>query len=258
MGLALLELKGLRALVTGAGTGLGRQLALGLAEAGADLVVCGRRRGPLEACAAEATALGAAVGVIAADVTTEAGVEALVAGAGRIDILVNNAGTNRLQPWAELPMQEWRDLLAIDLDAPFRLCQAFGPPMVERGWGRIINVVSVYGSVAGDPARYPGLAWDIPAYVVAKHGLHGLTRYLGARLARHGVCVNSLSPGMFPTEGNRERLTPAVRDALEAGTPAGRLGGPDDLKAAAVFLASPGARFVVGQNLVVDGGWTVW
>ncbi|HEY7073194.1 MAG TPA: SDR family oxidoreductase [Acidimicrobiales bacterium] len=258
MGLHLLELGGLRALVTGAGTGLGRQVATGLAEAGADLVVCGRRQEPLEHCADEARRLGADVRVISADVTTEDGVEALRAGAGRVDILVNNAGTNRLQPWAEVSMEDWRALLALDLEAPFRLCQVFGPPMVERGWGRIINVVSVYGSVAGDPARYPGLAWDIPGYVVAKHGLHGLTRYLGARLAKHGVCVNSLSPGMFPTEGNRERLTPAVRDALVAGTPAERLGEDDDLKAAAVFLASPGARFVVGQNLVVDGGWTVW
>jgi NAD(P)-dependent dehydrogenase (short-subunit alcohol dehydrogenase family) len=258
MGLRLLELDGLRALVTGAGTGLGRQMALGLAEAGAELVVTGRRRAPLDGCAEQARALGARVDVIPADVTDPAAVERLRAQAGRIDVLVNNAGAARIQPFEELAHDDWRALLALNLDAPFQLCQAFAPAMVERGWGRIVNITSVYATHTGDPARYPGIGWDNPTYVVSKHGLHGLTRYLGARLARHGVCVNSLSPGMFRTEGNRDRLTPEVGEALAAGTPAGRLGGADDLKAAVVFLASPGAAFVVGQNLVVDGGWTLW
>src|SRR5437868_5661977 len=123
MGLSLLSLEGKRALVTGAGTGLGRQMALGLAEAGADLVICGRRREPLEETAGRARALGADVQVITADVTGEEDVQRLAREAGRVDILVNNAGGGRLKPWLEVTMEDWRQTTAVNLDAPFRLCQ---------------------------------------------------------------------------------------------------------------------------------------
>jgi len=256
--LQLLSLEGKRALVTGAGTGLGMQMATSLAEAGAGLVICGRRHDPLEDCAAQARALGADVTVIPADVTAEADVQRLKDGAGQIDILVNNAGFAILRPWTEVSLEEWRQVTALNLDAPFRLCQLFAPPMIARGWGRIINVASIYGSVGGDPSRYPGIEWDVASYFASKHGLHGVTHYLAPRLAPHGVCINSLSPGMFPSEQNEERLTPAVKARLIDGTPMKRLGQTDDLKAAVVFLASPGAKFVTGQDIVVDGGWTVW
>lgn len=256
--LKLLSLEGLRALVTGAGTGLGLQMALGLAEAGADLIICGRRPAPLAECAEQARQFGSEVTVIPADVTVEADVQRLAAGAGRVDILVNNAGFGLSKPWTEVPLDEWRQVMALNLDAPFRLCQLFAPLMMERGWGRIINIASIYGSIAGDARRYPGLEWDIPAYFASKHGLHGVTHYLAPKLAPYGVCINSLSPGMFPSEQNDDKLTPAVKAALIDGTPMQRMGETDDLKAAVVFLASPGAKFMTGQDLIVDGGWTVW
>lgn len=258
-GLKLLSLEGKRALVTGAGTGLGLQMALGLAEAGADLIVCGRRVEPLEDCAKQAREYGIDVTVIPADVTKEADVQALQAGAGQVDILVNNAGFGLLKPWLEVTMEEWHEVMALNLDAPFRLIQLFAPPMLERRWGRIINIASIYGSIAGDARRYPGIEnWDIPSYFASKHGLHGITHYLAPKFAPYGVTINSLSPGMFPSEQNEERLTPAVKNALIDGTPMKRLGETDDLKGAIVYLASPASKFMTGQDLIVDGGWTVW
>lgn len=259
MSLKLLSLEGLRALVTGAGTGLGKQMALGLAEAGAGLVICGRRRAKLEETAAEAAAFGVDVNVIPTDVTVEADVQALVARAGRIDILVNNAGAgDLLKPWTDVTLEEWRSVMALNLDAPFRLIQLFAPPMMERRWGRIVNISSIYGIVGADPSRYPGTGWDIPAYFASKFGLNGVTHYLAPRLAPSGVTINSLCPGMFASEQTENMLSEAVRDRLIDGTPMKRMGGCDDLKGAVVFLASPSSAFVTGQNIVVDGGWTVW
>lgn len=256
--LELLSLAGKTALVTGAGTGLGLQMALGLAEAGANLVVCGRRVAPLEDCATQARRFGVTVKVIPADVTVEADVQRLKAEAGQVDILVNNAGFGMQGKWTEVTLDEWREVMALNLDAPFRLIQLFAPPMMKQGWGRIINIASIYGSVSGDARRYPGLDWDVPSYFVSKHGLHGITHYLAPRLAPYGVCINSLSPGMFPSEQNEDKLTVEVKAALIDGTPMQRLGETDDLKAAVVFLASPGAKFMTGQDVIVDGGWTVW
>jgi len=259
MALDLLSLEAKRALITGAGTGLGRQMALGLAEAGADLVLCGRRRAKLEEVAAEASAFGVEVTVIPADVTKEEDVQTLRAESGRIDILLNDAGaSDKLGAWTETSKGEWERILTLNLYAPFRLCQLFAPAMMERRWGRIINIASVYGSVGCDPSRYPGLNWEAPAYFASKHGVHGITHVLAPRLAPYGVCINSISPGMFIGERNSSMLSSAMIDRLIDGTPMHRLGNSDDLKAAAVFLASPGAQFVTGQNIIVDGGWTVW
>jgi NAD(P)-dependent dehydrogenase (short-subunit alcohol dehydrogenase family) len=233
-------------------------MALALAEAGADLVICGRRRAMLDESAGAIRAVGREVTVIPADVTRDADLQTLREGAGRIDILVNNAGTTLDKPWTEVSIEEWRGVMTLNLEAPFRLCQIFVPGMVERRWGRVINNASVYAGLGPDPSRYPGTNWDVLPYFASKHGLQGLTHYLATRLAPFGVCVNSLSPGMFPSERIEDLLTPAVREALIDGTPMHRLGEIDDLKAAIVFLASPGAKFVTGQNLIVDGGWTVW
>ena len=253
-----LSLEGKRALVTGGGVGLGHHMALGLAEAGADLVLVGRRGDKLEAAAAEARALGVTADTIAADVTVEADLQRIAAEAGRVDILLNNAGIGLLRPWDTISPEEWRSIFAINVDAVWRLCQLFAPAMVEHGWGRIINIASIYGIISGDPANYPGMDWDNPAYVVSKHAVEGITHYLGTRLAKHGVAVNSICPGMFPSEQQSQPIDPEIVRILSEKTPVGRVGRFDDLKAAAVFLASPGAAFVAGQNIVVDGGWSAW
>jgi len=260
--LRLLDLSGKRALVTGAGRGLGRALAVGLAEAGADLVICARRSEDLRQTAEMAGAHGVPVTVVPADVTVEADVLALRDAAGPVDILVNNAGKSFWDPWQEVSLDDFRKAFALNLDAPFRLIQLFAPPMMERGWGRIINIASVYGSIAGN-RKYYKPDWDVASYFASKHGVHGITHYLAPRLARHGVTINSLSPGGVLTrdqlaelpEDDRHRIVDVFADEM---VPMGRIGGEDDYAAPVVFLASPGSQYVTGQNLIVDGGWSVW
>jgi NAD(P)-dependent dehydrogenase (short-subunit alcohol dehydrogenase family) len=254
----LFDLTGKRALVTGGGTGIGRALVMALAEAGAGIVICGRRPEPLEATAAQARRDGREVQVIPSDVTREADVQRLRGRAGDIDILVNNAGGAQRKPWRDVTSEQWRDVIGLNLDAAFRLCQLFAPAMVERGWGRVINIASVYGISVMDPARYPGMEGDNASYTAAKHGLIGITRHFAAQLGRTGVTSNAISPGMILVEKLAGMLSREALEALAAGTPLGRLGTPEDLQTAVLFLASPASGFVTGQNIVVDGGWTIW
>ncbi len=258
MSLSLLSLEGLRAMVTGAGTGLGRQMARGLAEAGADLVICARRIEPLESAAEELRTLGAEVQVIQADLTDEADRQRLLAEAGRIDVLVNNAGGGELKPWGEVTFDDWWKIVNVNLYVPFRLIQLFAPQMMERRFGRIVNISSMLALIGGDPNAFPGLDWDNAPYVVSKHGVQGITHHFGTMLAKHGVTVNSLCPGFFDSENNAGVFTERILNTINARTPVGRLGQDDDLKAAIVFLASPGSKFTTGQSIVVDGGWTAW
>jgi gluconate 5-dehydrogenase len=160
----------------------------------------------------------------------------------------------------------WLYTYQLNVVAANRLAQSFVPGMKERGWGRIINIASVYGMVAPKPAnRPPGK--DCGADTAAKHGLVGLTHFLAAKLGRAGITVNAISPGMFPLpEGDpylgkitgRKALDPARRAFIDAQSPLNRCGVPVDLGGAVAFLASPAAAFITGQNLAVDGGWTVW
>jgi NAD(P)-dependent dehydrogenase (short-subunit alcohol dehydrogenase family) len=254
-----LDLQGKTALVTGGGGGLGKQMALALAGAGARLVLVGRRSQPLHETAE--TVAGGAI-VVAGDVTLEETVTELARYADQVDILVNNAGISiHDKDWLAQTVDDWNLTLAVNVIAPFRLSQVFAPAMVERGWGRIINISSIYGILGVDVRRYREDIdhFDVPAYVASKHALIGLTRYLACRLADTGVTVNSLSPGMFPgTDQNADMEIQGLIDRLADATPMLRVGVDDDLRAAVVFLASPGSKFVTGQNLVVDGGWSVW
>jgi NAD(P)-dependent dehydrogenase (short-subunit alcohol dehydrogenase family) len=256
-----LSLEGRRALITGAGTGIGQMIALGYAQAGADLVLVGRRAEPLEVTAVAARKIGALVDVIPADITVELDIGRIEDAAGRVDILVNNAGIAPKHPWKSVPLSELRAVFDLNVDAVFRLCQVFGPAMAERGWGRIINISSIYGGLGGNPALYPGIEWDEPAYFASKHAVHGITRYLATRLAASGVSINSLSPGAFSgSEQNCQagRSSPEILRVQFEAIPMRRFGGAEDIQGAAVFLASPSASFLTGQNIIVDGGFSVW
>lgn len=258
--LPALSLAGLRAFITGSGNGLGRMIALGLSQAGADVVLVGRRRDPLDRVAAEVEALGGTAVIAQGDITDEADVVRMTQEAGQVDILVNNVGMAPNQPWRTVSMQDWRAVFAVNVDAPFRLCQLLAPAMMERGWGRIINISSVYGRQGGNPGLYQPLAWDVPSYFATKHAIHGITHYLAGLLAPYGVTVNDISPGGFA--GSEQNATMPGQDErvrrFTSIVPAGRLGDTDDIQALAVFLASPGAGYVTGQDMVVDGGWTIW
>jgi 2-deoxy-D-gluconate 3-dehydrogenase len=260
-GLPALSLVGRRALVTGSGTGLGRMIALGLAEAGADLVLVARRVEKLEETAALVRERGVAADVVTADITDESDVVRLGEQAGQVDILVNNVGIAPNQIWTKVPMDEWRAVFAVNVDAPFRLTQLFAPAMMERGWGRIINISSVYGKMGGNPELYPGTDWDVPSYFASKHAIHGVTHYLAPRLAPRGVTINDISPGGFAGSEQNEKSGMASDEGARrwhAQVPMARAGSTDDIQAAVVFLSSPGAGYVTGHDLVVDGGWSIW
>jgi len=255
MTLSDFDLTGRRALITGGGDGLGRQLTEALVDAGASVIICGRRTEPLVQTVDE---LGPAVTAFQADVTDPDDVARLVEFAGDIDILVNNAGLSDRAPWRDVESDKWRWIMTLNVESPFWLMQQLVPGMIERGWGRVINVASVYGLVAGDAGRYPGIGLDIASYFASKHALVGLTKFMAAQLGPTGVTVNALCPGMFPSPANTQTLQPAVIDALESGTPVARLGTERDLRSAILFLAAPSSGFVTGHSLVVDGGWTIW
>jgi NAD(P)-dependent dehydrogenase (short-subunit alcohol dehydrogenase family) len=253
-----LDLSGKHALITGGGTGLGRQMTEALAEAGARVTICGRREQPLKAVCASLTAAGRDARYVVADVTSDADRRRLLAQSREVDILVNNAALGERKAWLTVTIEEWRAILQLNLEAPFALSQLFVPPMLARKWGRLINVSSIYGLIVGDPALYGKWGIDLASYVASKHGLIGLTKHLAATLGGTGVTVNALCPGMFPnTEQNAANAADLVA-GLEARTPVKRVGNDDDLRAAIVYLASPGSSFYTGQSLVVDGGWTIW
>ncbi len=222
-------LAGRRALVTGAATGIGLQFAQTLAGLGASVVICGRRARPLEEAAASVPDGAGPVLAIPADVTSEEDRQRLVRQAGEIDILVNNAGYARLGPWEAVPVTEWREVMNVNVEAPFCLAQLVVPSMVERGWGRVVNISSVYGMLAGNPYFYPDFDWDAASYVTSKHALIGLTKYLAVRAGGTGVTVNAISPGMFPdTEANRDLCSDESRRRLRLFTPEGRTGDVED------------------------------
>ena len=260
-GLGILQLVGLNALVTGGGSGIGRQLALGFAEAGANLILVGRRLAPLQETAKLAAEFGVQSIVIAADITNEGDIDQIASQSGRVDILCNCAGAAPMSSWKTVSLAEWRSVFAVNVDAMFRLCQVFAPRMMENRFGRIINISSVYGSMGGNPALYPGIEWDVASYFASKHAVHGITHYLAPRLAPYNVCINTLSPGGFSGSDMNENSgmgSDAMLQAFYSVVPMGRLGGPKDIAAAGVFLASPGASYTTGQDLKVDGGWSVW
>lgn len=259
----LLSLEGKRALITGGGRGLGRALAVGFAQVGASIVIVGRREDPLRGTQQMVRDEGGTADYIVADITKEEDVVRIGAEAGQIDILVNNAAIFPYADWETVPPDAWAEVYRTNLHAPFRLCQLFGPPMVERQWGRIINIASVYGTMGAKWHLYPE-GWGPSSYFATKHGVHGITHYLASRLAPH-VTINSLSPGGIVTPDHLENMDEKQRhrlsrtsDFANAEIMMKRPGNGDDYVAPAVLLASPGGGYITGQNLIVDGGWSAW
>jgi gluconate 5-dehydrogenase len=246
------SLDGKTALVTGAARGIGRAIADALAGAGARVVLNGRSQAALDAVAAEMRAAGATVETSAFDVTDPAGVRAAVdaieANVGPIDILVNNAGIQRRGPLETFDDDDWRALMATNVDSIYFASKAVAPHMIARGAGKIINI----GSVQCELAR-PGIA----PYTASKGAVRNLTRGMCADWARHGLQVNAIAPGYFATPLNQALADdPVFDDWLRKRTPAGRWGNLEDLHGVAIFLASGASDFVNGQTIYVDGGIT--
>ena len=240
-------LTGKVALVTGSGRNIGRATALELAQRGADVVTNARsNRAEAESVADEARALGVRAIATIADVGDQAQVygmaEAAIAEFGRVDILVNNAGMRAATPFTQMTVEDWRAVNAVNMDGPFFACQAIVPGMIERGWGRIINV-------SGLNAFIGRAEW---AHVCAgKMGALGMTRALAVELAPHGILVNHIVPGAFDTSVAQGQSAPA---AQPAGIPVGRLGLPEEIAHTVAFLASEGAAYITGQTIHVNGG----
>ncbi|MBX5435598.1 MAG: SDR family oxidoreductase [Alicyclobacillaceae bacterium] len=242
-------LSGQVAIVTGASRGIGRAIALALAEAGAQVVVNYRRsRAEARQVVERCEALGVRALAVAADVSNPGEVKALAQAArtlGTVSILVNNAGVAATGLLLETPLDTWREVIDTHLTGAFLCCRAVLPGMIRQGYGRIVNISSVWGMV--------GAANEV-AYSAAKGGVIAFTKALAKEVARAGVTVNAVAPGAVATD-MLSSLQPDEQEAIAAETPVGRIGRPEDVAHAVLYLVSPGSSFVTGQVLSPNGGW---
>ncbi len=251
MSYSKLELNGRTAVVIGGTSGIGRAIAHGMAEAGADVVCTSRRQEQVDAAAAEIEAKGRRTLRVTSDVSDMASLENLlsesVAAFGKVDILVNSAGRTKRTPTLDLDIAEWNEIMETNLTGTLRACQVFGRHMVENGYGRIVNIASLSTFVA---------LYEVAAYAASKAAVASLTKSLAVEWAKRGVNVNAIAPGVFRTALNQKLLDESPRGAeFLTRTPMGRFGQVEELAGAAVFLASEAASFVTGEVLVVDGGF---
>lgn len=250
----LFSLHGRTALVTGGSRGLGLEIAQGLGESGARVAIAARRREWLDDALRSLQSVGIDALAITGDVADPAAagrmVDEITAAFGRIDILVNAAGRTWGAPSVEMPLERWHEVMEANATGTFLMSQAAGRGMIERGYGRIINVASVAG-LAGTPPD----VMDAVGYSASKGAIIALTRDLAVKWARHGVTVNALAPGFFPTRMS-EKVIARAGARLDAWIPLGRVGKAGELKGAAIFLASDAASYVTGQVIAVDGGLT--
>lgn len=250
----LFSLQGKTALVTGGSRGLGLQMAQALGEQGARLVISSRKQEELDIAVAHLTSKGIEASAIAADLSHEANVQPFVEEAlrrlGQIDILINNAGASWGAPAEEHPLDAWDKVMNLNVRSIFLVSQAVGKlSMIPRGYGRIVNISSIAG-LAGNP---PGTMSTI-AYNTSKGAIVNFTRALAGEWGRHGITVNSIAPGFFPSKMTKGVLATIGADVLAKDAPLARLGDDEDLKGAVVLFASDAGKHITGQILAVDGG----
>jgi NAD(P)-dependent dehydrogenase (short-subunit alcohol dehydrogenase family) len=250
MGYKQLDLEGKVAVVVGGSSGIGRTIALGLAQAGADVVASARRMELVKALADEIEAFGRRSLRVTCDVDHRDSLETLlkdcVGAFGKVDIMVNAAGITKRAPTLDFPEADWNRILDTNLTGTLRSCQVFGRHMIERKYGRIINIASMGSFLA---------LFEVAAYSASKSGLTSLTKSLAIEWAKHGICVNAIAPGYFRTPLSEKLLVGTGRgNEVLMRTPMKRFGELDELVGAAVFLASDAASFVTGVVLPVDGG----
>src|SRR5277367_2614755 len=239
------------AIITGGSVGLGRQMADGLAEMGATLVLCARKKERCEQAATELQAAGVKVLALTCDVKDPASIQKVAAATlerfGRIDILINNAGTSWGAPTEDMTLEQWNKVIETNLTGTFLFSQAVGKVMISQRRGKIINIASVAG-LRGSSPKFSAIG-----YSASKGGIIIFTKDLACKWGMHSIQVTAIAPGWFLTDMSR-KVIERDQAGLLATIPLGRFGGPQDLKGAAIFLASAASDFVTGHTLVVDGG----
>lgn len=248
----LFSLKGKVAIVTGGGRGLGEQIAVGFAEAGANVVVCSRRVAACEEVSQKLQEIGVESLALKCDITNPEDVKNVVNQTvekfGRIDILVNNSGASWGAPVEEMPLEAWQKVMNVNVTGTFLMSQTAGKVMLEQGSGKIINIASVAGLKGSNPK-----IMDAIGYNTSKGAVITFTKDLAAKWGPRGIYVNAIAPGFFPTKMSKGLLEKSGQAILE-GTPLRKFGSDTDLKGVAVFLASPASDYITGDVVVVDGG----
>jgi len=246
-----------RVLITGGSRGLGLSMAHALADVGADLILVGREESSLRDAQAALKPKGCQVEILVADAGQPKDAEAMCTRAlelGQIDILINNVGGRRDNiPFVDQSLEDWQRLMDLNLTSVYVCSRLLAKPMLERGWGRVINIASICGTIAGRNIHGRH-------YETAKAAVVGMTRSLGADWCPRGVTVNAIAPGGFMTDANRRwfRERPEFQTQFESHVPMGRLGEPDEIGPLAVYLASEASTYMTGAVLTIDGGYTLW